>query len=183
MTNRVCTIAALFGILSVAHTTGPTALSRSETAAGWRSLFDGKSLRGWLAPAKNWDARNGAIVRTGSGGELMYVMYRLPADYELRFHWKKDAGGEWNTERIVCRGKVVEHSLNDAPLAESDKRRVDVGGCGEFLRFPDQGDAISYSAIYLRQLQPPASPPVFEEDLLSSSPLRIKLWKQMEAYA
>src|SRR5580704_4138499 len=161
MSNRVCTIAALFGVLTVAQASDPAALSRSETAAGWRSLFDGKSLRGWLAPAKNWDARNGAIVRIGGGGELMYVMYRLPPDYELRFHWKEGTG-EWNTERIVCHGKVVEHSLNDAPLAASDKHHVDVGGCGEFLRFPDPGDAVSYSAIYLRQLQPPGSPPVFE---------------------
>jgi dienelactone hydrolase len=109
-------------------------------------------------------------------------MYRLPRDYELRVHWKQSAKGEWNTERIVCHGKVVEHSLNDAP-AGSKKSLVDVGGCGEFLKFPDLGDAVSYSAIHLRALPPASAPALFEEDVSASRDLRVKLWKQMEAYA
>src|SRR5579863_7049317 len=111
MNNRVCLLATLF--VSVMNATDPTPLSRQETAAGWRSPFDGKSLRGWSAPAKNWEAREGSIVRTGGGGDLTYVMYRLPRDYELLVHWKEKKASEWNTERIVCHGKVVEHSLND----------------------------------------------------------------------
>jgi dienelactone hydrolase len=172
----------LLGALSVAQATDPTALSRAETGTGWRSLFDGKSLRGWTAPAKNWEARDGAIVRTGGGGDLTYVMYRLPSDYEMNAHWKAKGASDWNTERIVCHGNVVEHSLNGARIEES-KARVDPGGCSAFLRFPDRGDDVMYRAIYMRWLPALNAPPVFEEDVLSSIPLRIKLWKQMEAYA
>jgi dienelactone hydrolase len=182
MNNRVCLIAALLGAVTVAHASDPTALSRAETSAGWRSPFDGKSLRGWIAPAKNWEARDGSIVRTSGGGDLTYVMYRLPRDYEFRAQWKVKTAGEWNSERIVCHGKIVEHSLNGVQIAESEGR-VNPGGCGEFLRFPDRGDAVVYRAIYMRALPPPSSPAVFEEDLLASIPLRVKLWKQMEAYA
>src|SRR5260370_6629570 len=182
MSNRLCIIVTLFEVVRLAHATDPVPLNRSETATGWRSPFDGKSLRGWIAPAKNWDVRDGSIVRTNGGGDLTYVMYRLPRDYELLVHWKEKKASEWNTERIVCHGKVVEHFLNDVRIAES-KGRVDVGGCNEFLRFPDLGDNIVYSAIYMRALPPPSSPAVFDEDLLASIPLRVKLWKQMQAYA
>src|SRR6266403_4464310 len=149
----------LLPLLAIAA--GPAPLTPQESAAGWRSLFDGKSLRGWTAPAKNWEARDGGITRTGAGGDLTYVMYRLPKDYELRVQWREGESGKWNAERIVCHGKVVERSVT----GDSKKSRVDVGGCGEFLRFPDLGDAVSYSAIYLRWLPPPSSPSLFEEDM------------------
>ncbi len=182
MNNHFCLIFALFGAATVAQATDPAPLSRDQTAAGWRSPFDGKSLRGWSAPAKNWEAREGSIVRTGGGGDLTYVMYRLPRDYELIVHWKQKNATSWNTERLVCHGTVVEHSLNDVRIPES-KGRVDAGGCDQFMRFPDRGDDVVYSAIHMRTLLPPSSPPVFEEDVLTSLPLRVKLWKQMEAYA
>jgi dienelactone hydrolase len=181
MNNRVCLFVAFLGVVNLAHATDPAALTRAETGAGWRSPFDGKSLRGWIAPAKNWEARDGSIARTGGGGDLTYVMYRLPRDYELRVQWKVKTAREWNTERIVCHGKVVEHSLNAVQITES-RGRVDAG-CDEFMRFPDRGDDIVYSGIYLRASRPPSSPAVFEEDLLASIPLRVRLWKQMEAYA
>src|SRR5438552_5214570 len=166
--------------ISIALAAGPVALRRDEIATGWRSVFDGKSMRGWIAPGKNWDVKDGALTRTASGGDLTYVMYRLPRDYEIRVQWKQAAAAEWNTERVVCRGKVVEHSLNGVRLTDWKQSRVDVGGCGEFLRFPDPGEDIALGAVHLRAL---SSQSLFEEDVASSVPLRVKLWKQMEAYA
>jgi len=169
--------------LVVALAADPVPLRRDEAAIGWRSLFDGKSMRGWTAPGKNWNVRDGALARTASGGDITYVMYRLPLDYELRIQWKQAAAAEWNSERVLCHGKVVEHSRNGVRLTDPKKSRVDVGGCGEFLRLPDPGEDISYGAVYLRALPPPSSPSLFEEDVASSLQLRVKLWKQMEAYA
>jgi dienelactone hydrolase len=122
-------------------------------------------------------------MHTGGGGDLTYVMYRLPRDFELRLFWRVNSRGGWNAERVICHDKVVEHLLNGAPITASEKARVDVGDCGTFMRFPDLGDAVSYSAIRLLELRALSSPPVYEEDLLSTLQLREKLWKQMEAYA
>lgn len=51
----------------------PNTLTQAESAAGWRLLFDGKSLNGWDArstfdPAStgNWSVRNGAISCPGT---------------------------------------------------------------------------------------------------------------------
>src|SRR5438105_14186182 len=88
--------------VSVALADCPVPLRRDEISIGWRSLLDGKSMRGWTAPGKNWDVKNGALTRTAIGGDLTYVMYRLPRDYEIRVQWKSAAAAEWNTERVVC---------------------------------------------------------------------------------
>src|ERR1700704_3807523 len=94
---------AIFLMLStISYATDPAPLSPAEAASGWRSLFGGQSLRGWATASNNWEARNGELVRTGKGGDIAYVMYRLPEDYELRVNWKPNASNSWNTERIVC---------------------------------------------------------------------------------
>src|SRR5258706_487676 len=111
--NVQTALALIFGLSAACCAADPAPLSRAENAIGWRSLFDGKSLRGWTAAAKNWEVQNGALVRTGSGGDIAYVMYRLPEDYELRVNWKPNSSEKWTTERIVCHGKTIERSLND----------------------------------------------------------------------
>ena len=171
---------AVFVAAFAAPGSGPETLTRDEIASGWRSMFDGKSLRGWSADAGNWNAQDGSIVRTKAGGGLTYVMYRLPADYEVRIHWS-EKGGEWNTERIVCHGKVAEWTLNGVRVTDQGKGRVDPHGCSEFLEFPDRGQAIRYKGIYYRALL--SSPPLFEEDLALSVPIRVKLWNQIKSYA
>jgi hypothetical protein len=71
-------------------------LTAAETSEGWRLLFDGHSLQGWrgfrsdTAPA-GWKAIDGALVRDGSGGDIMTVDQF--ADFELRLEWKLSAGG------------------------------------------------------------------------------------------
>jgi hypothetical protein len=63
---------------------------------GWRPLFDGKSLAGWrgfkttTAPA-GWQAVDGALTRTGPGGDLMTV--EEFADFELELEWKVGPAG------------------------------------------------------------------------------------------
>jgi hypothetical protein len=172
----------LIGLPIASYAADPDPLTPAEIANGWRSLFGGKSLHGWASSGKNWEVRDGALTRTGKGGDLAYVMYRLPDDYELRVHWKPGRSEEWRTERIVCHGKMIERTLNTARLRDAKASGLDVSACGEFLKLPDGAEAVTYKGIYIRALLPPHAAPLFEEDELASVELRVKLWKQFEAY-
>jgi hypothetical protein len=84
-------------------------LQSSPSAAGWRPLFDGRTLAGWrgvgydTVPSAHWVVVDGAIkkIATGNvprvadgrplvGGDLMTV--DSFADFELSFEWKVTAG-------------------------------------------------------------------------------------------
>jgi hypothetical protein len=88
----------------------PNQLTRAEQGAGWRLLFDGKSLAGWRGlgysgvPAGHWTVEDGAIrkvatekVPVGSdgrrppGGDLMTVA--TFKDFELEWDWKMSPAG------------------------------------------------------------------------------------------
>jgi cytochrome c len=71
-------------------------LSAAEKAAGFQLLFDGRSTAGWRnfgasGPAKGWQAADGALVRTGGGGDL--VTDEVYRDFELRLEWRIAKGG------------------------------------------------------------------------------------------
>lgn len=53
----------------------PNTLTPAESAAGWRSLFDGKSLDGWKANEKpgTFTVKDGEIVVKGDRSHLFYV--------------------------------------------------------------------------------------------------------------
>ncbi|HEX9795066.1 MAG TPA: DUF1080 domain-containing protein [Planctomycetota bacterium] len=66
-----------------------------ERDAGWRSLFDGRSLAGWkshgsAAPVQGWEVRDGCLVRTGAGGDLVTI--EEFGDFELEFEFRLAAG-------------------------------------------------------------------------------------------
>jgi Domain of Unknown Function (DUF1080) len=67
------------------------ALTEAETAAGWRLLFDGRSLDGWRSlktetPPVGWEVIDGNLVRTAKGGDLVTVDDF--GDFELVLEWK-----------------------------------------------------------------------------------------------
>lgn len=85
-----------------AQTNAPsTAASAAPNTAtdesGFVALFDGRSLAGWHAyrkpgqPIAGWNVADGAIVRTGAGGDI--VSDREYGDFDLRFEWKISPGG------------------------------------------------------------------------------------------
>lgn len=66
-------------------------LSGEETQAGWRLLFDGRSLEGWRgykdeAPGAGWRVADGALTLKGKAGDL--VTAEAFGDFELSFEWK-----------------------------------------------------------------------------------------------
>jgi hypothetical protein len=79
-------------------------LTDAEKKAGWKLLFDGKTLNGWVSyygadkSAKGWSIEDGCLKnpkgtgrpRTG-GGDLMTEA--LFTDFELRFEWNIQQGG------------------------------------------------------------------------------------------
>ncbi len=105
--------------------------------------------------------------------------------------------GEWNESRVVCRGTTVEHWLNgekvvDVNYAEPEwaeararwkAQGADLETRGGYLRLLDRHGAVRYRSIYLQQLPPDNSPPLFQEDLLETLPIRTRLWQQITAYA
>jgi cytochrome c len=75
------------------------ALSAAEKGAGWRLLFDGKSLDGWRSagggPADtSWSVRDGALVHAGGAGGGDLETHESFVDFELACEWRIAAGGE-----------------------------------------------------------------------------------------
>ena len=73
-----------------------TGLTAAERTAGWKPLFDGRSLAGWqnyhlTGKAKGWRAVNGTLERVGKGGDL--VTRGTYANFELALDWKIWPGG------------------------------------------------------------------------------------------
>jgi hypothetical protein len=68
----------------------------SAVAGPWQSLFDGRTLAGWThlretGPVRGWAVVDGAVTRTGPGGDL--VTTGQYADFELELEWKIAPGG------------------------------------------------------------------------------------------
>jgi len=55
------------------------ALTRGEKAAGWKLLFDGKTLKGWKATgnAEGWIVEDGAIANLAKGGGMLATVERF----------------------------------------------------------------------------------------------------------
>ena len=96
-------------VLFLQSSPSPNTLTPAERTAGWRLLFDGRTLAGWrgigydTVPSAHWVVVNGAIkkIATGDvprvadgrplvGGDLMTV--DSFADFELSFEWKVTPG-------------------------------------------------------------------------------------------
>jgi len=76
----------------------PNNLSTEEKADGWRLLFDGKSLDGWVnigkttAPEKGWVVEKGTLKHIDKGGGGDIVTSESYGDFELTWEWKIPAG-------------------------------------------------------------------------------------------
>ena len=105
-------------------------LTKAETDAGWRLLFDGKTTTGWRAfkkdafPAKGWAVADGCLqkVATGTGDSLGagdIVTTDTFGDFDLRFEWRISKGGNSGLKYFVTeeRSGPIAHEyqvLDDA---------------------------------------------------------------------
>ena len=75
----------------------PNTLSAAEKSAGWKLLFDGKSLDGWRgykteAVGAGWKVQDGVLVLTAAkSGDIMTAAEY--GDFELTFEWKISEAG------------------------------------------------------------------------------------------
>ena len=111
----------------------PNELSAGERAAGWRLLFDGRTLRGWRGlgsdsvPTAQWVVVDGAIKKVASGqvptlpdgqpaqgGDLMTV--DSFQDFELSFEWRVTPGANSGVKYNVSEELSVREAPNHAAL-------------------------------------------------------------------
>jgi hypothetical protein len=89
--GTVLMLAIAFGSTLMAQHDHANTLTPDEKAAGWRLLFDGKSLDGWRGyreqlPPTAWKVMNGELTLTGKGGDL--ITREEFRDFELKLEWK-----------------------------------------------------------------------------------------------
>jgi hypothetical protein len=84
------------GIVVMTEGQGAATLTPAEQKAGWKLLFDGKSLAGWQGfksptPGAGWKAADGVLSREADGGDILTV--EEFGDFELSLEWKLAKGG------------------------------------------------------------------------------------------
>jgi len=130
-------IAVLAGTASAQTTSAtlgpPNQLTAAERAAGWRLLFDGRTLTGWRGlgydsvPTAHWVVVNGTIKKIASGnvpkladgqplngGDLMTV--GTSSDFELTWEWKVTPGANSGLKYNVSEELSVKEAPNHAAL-------------------------------------------------------------------
>lgn len=86
-------------------------LSEAEREAGWRLLFDGRSLDAWRgygrsAAPEGWQAVDGALTRADKAGDL--ITRDQFGDFELVLDWKISHGGNSGVfYRVTEEGKAT----------------------------------------------------------------------------
>jgi len=85
-------------------------LPEEEAKDGFVSLFDGRSLDGWQGDTAGYEARNGVLVCTRSGGRLQTE--KAYGNFILRFDYKLQPGGN---NGIDVRGMEIQILDDDAP--------------------------------------------------------------------
>lgn len=90
--NTLLVLLALAVQFPLLAATEPNTLTEREKKAGWKLLFDGKSLTGWRSlksetPGKGWTVEDGALtIREKKVGDLVTVDEF--GDFELSVDWK-----------------------------------------------------------------------------------------------
>lgn len=87
------------------------ALTEAERAQGWQLLFDGESTNGWKGvntsefPYNGWAVENGYMrtLKSGPAGDIVTTgEYR---DFDLRFSWRIEKGGNSGVKYLVKEGR------------------------------------------------------------------------------
>jgi hypothetical protein len=102
--------------------TKPNALSAEEIAAGFKLLFNGTDLTGWVAAGNNWQVQDGAIARLGPGGDIEYRSEPVPDDFELRFEWKVASGS--HSAVLYRPGNYQYHIVDNREPRPPEGRRM-----------------------------------------------------------
>jgi hypothetical protein len=133
MKTTVFAVATVVAVALGASGAEINTLTHQETAAGWKLLFDGRTLAGWHGyqqhgpPKTGWHVVDGALVNpksngrpNGSGGDLVTdAKYR---DFDFRFQWRISPVGNSGVHYLVD-----ESRPRTAPLYRGDTGHSPVG--------------------------------------------------------
>ena len=114
----------------------PNQLSAAESAAGWRLLFDGRTLTGWRGlgmtgpPPGHWTVEDGSIKKIATknvpllpngqrppGGDL--ITDRTFRNFELAWDWKMSPAGNSGLKYNVSEGLSLSGGKTAAALSPS----------------------------------------------------------------
>ncbi len=95
------------------------AAARAAAQPGWRSLFDGRTLEGWMwsqdrnPPTPGWAAENGTLRTTPGRGTPLYLLTRESfSDFELAFEWNAEpaanSGVKYRFQGYWVKGKLKQ---------------------------------------------------------------------------
>ncbi len=82
-------------------------LSPAEEAAGWESLFNGRSARMWKGfmkeefPSRGWRIEGDALVHAAGGGGGDIVTRREYGSFEFRFEWRIPEGANSGVKYFI----------------------------------------------------------------------------------
>jgi hypothetical protein len=104
------------------------ALTRDEQAAGWRLLFDGRTMdawRGYKMPAmpSGWRVVDAAISRVGGGGDI--VTREEFANFELSLEWRVASGGNSGVMYRVTEQAQATYETGPEMQVLDDARHAD----------------------------------------------------------
>lgn len=156
--------------------------------ADWVSLFDGKSLNGWMwsteanPPGPAWAAENGTIHTTPGSGKPVYLLTRDSfRDFDLEFEWKMEPGGNSGI-KYRFQGYWVDGQLRETPSGPGRIEPVAL----EYQVIDDakHPDALSdrkhsTAAVYEywpAQLKHPTKPDIWHRSRIVADGLHIEHW-------
>ena len=116
-------IAAAFSLLATGVFAGePNTLTDAEKSAGWKLLFDGRTLDGWQpigkagAPVAGWVVKEGVLFHAKAAGGGDIVTAEHFEDFELTWEWKigevGNSGLKYNLPN-AAKGLGFEYQLID----------------------------------------------------------------------
>jgi hypothetical protein len=111
----VASLLLIFGTLAGAA--AENTLTPAEKKEGWTLLFDGKTMNGWLDPAKKDKPGTGWKVEDGTLATVQGALIREDlitaksyGDFELKFDWKLTPGGNTGLKYRIQRELLMDQS-------------------------------------------------------------------------
>ncbi|MFN0105380.1 MAG: DUF1080 domain-containing protein [Bryobacteraceae bacterium] len=121
-------------LFAAAIAAAPNTLTKEEKAAGWKLLFDGKTMSGWEAAGHAWIIDDGAL-KSVPNPKLREDLFTNETfgDFELAWEWKLEPKGNsglkyriqdrfFVDERRIKEYKKFEDLANDAIRSRKTKR-------------------------------------------------------------
>lgn len=133
--------ACITGLALVLLSLTTPAAGQDAMPAGFTSLFDGKTLKGWRGDPTIWSVRDGALTG-GSDKDIpantFLIFERHYGDFELRFKYRMDGDGNSGMQfrswvRDEAKFSVRGLQVNVAPVSQAERFAMlwEEGGRGE----------------------------------------------------